>query len=92
MTENIKSSGMMPALKTLSFSRIEKLRSSFGRIGPIFGLRRQRIRMYARNRTVINNPGPMPASHSWLTGWRAIIPYNTSTMLGGMRMPSELPA
>ncbi len=35
----------MPALKTLSFSFIVKLRSSFGRIGPIFGLSLHLMRM-----------------------------------------------
>ena len=44
------------------------------------------------NRVAIIRPGIAPASHSWLTGWRAIMPYNTSTTLGGTRIPSELPA
>ena len=37
MTENIRRSGIMPALKTLSFSFMVKLRSLFGRMGPILG-------------------------------------------------------
>ena len=44
------------------------------------------------NSSAIIKPGSAPASHSWPTGWRAIMPYKTSTTLGGTRIPSELPA
>ena len=42
--------------------------------------------------TANSRAGPTPASHSLLTGCRAIMPYNTSTTLGGIMSPSELPA
>ena len=48
--------------------------------------------MYNTNSPANSKPGNTPASHSWPTGCRAIIPYSTSTTLGGTRMPRELPA
>ena len=44
------------------------------------------------NSPAISRPGPIPASQSWLTGWRAISEYSTSTTEGGIRMPRLDPA
>jgi hypothetical protein len=44
------------------------------------------------NIAAIISPGRMPASHSWPTGWRAIIAYSTRTTEGGTRMPRLEPA
>ena len=44
------------------------------------------------NRAAIMRPGNAPASHSLPTDSRAIMPYSTSTTLGGTRIPRELPA
>ena len=84
--------GIIPACKSLIFSFNGICLSSFGSVGPSSGCRRQRIYMYKINKVAIISPGNTPASHNLLTGWRAIIPYKTSTTLGGTKMPSELPA
>ncbi len=73
--EKMMSSGRMPARSRRMRSPQEICcRSSSGRGGPSSGWSQQRIRMYATNSAASSSPGMTPASQSWPTGCRAIMP------------------
>ena len=73
--EKTINSGRTPALSRRNFSRHEICcRSSSGSGGPRCGCRWQRITMYRMNIVASSSPGPTPASQSWPTGCRAIMP------------------
>ena len=66
--EKIIKTGIIAALRSLSFSAHGTFLSSGGRTGPSSGWKKHLTRIYIINITVRRSPGNTPASHSLPTG------------------------